>query len=169
MSKIRDALSVLPARPALFIAPILVVLVLSLYYRDQYLKCVGIQQTRNELTAHLQTHLAGDLFRLEDFSRFDWNKVRIVTRVEPGTISESCPLDWNWPSGERDALLDSGLLSALIFGKDGQVVGYYELRADEVLFQGAEGHLTRSEAVFRIATDPSKTLPIKLELEHPRS
>ena len=49
MAMIKDALSAVPARPALFIAPLLVVLVLSLYYRDQYNKCVDIKQTRAAL------------------------------------------------------------------------------------------------------------------------
>ena len=155
VSKIRDALSVLPARPALFIAPLLVVLVLSLYYRDQYQKCVDIRETRVKLTAHVRSMSPGDLFRLTDFTDFDWNKVRIVASVEPGTISESCPFDWNWPAGERDALLAEGLLSALIFGQDGKVVGYFELRADEVLFPEAKGNLTRNDAAFRVDANPA--------------
>ena len=169
MSKIRDALSVLPAKPALFIAPVLVVLVLSLYYHDQYQKCVDIRLSRAELTAHLRSMSTGELFRLGDFTGFDWNKVRIVARVEPGTISDSCPFGWNWPAGERDILLSGGLLSALIFGKDGRVVGYLELRADEVLFEGAEGNLTRHEAAFRIEAPRATNGAVELRLDHPES
>jgi len=150
MAAIKDALSALPARPALFIAPILVVLVLTLYYRDQYNKCVDIRQARSELNQVLHALDTPAQFRLADFTGFDWNKVRIVASVEPGTISETCPLDWNWGSGERDRLLTSGLLTAVIFGNQGQVVRYLELRADEVEFRGAEGNLSPAAAVFDV-------------------
>ena len=63
MAVIKEALSSLPAKPALFIAPVLVVLVLSLYYRDQYNKCVDIRQTRAELSQHLLSLGAPARFR----------------------------------------------------------------------------------------------------------
>lgn len=148
MAMIKDALSTLPAKPALFIAPVLVVLVLSLYYRDQYNKCVDIRQTRAELNQHLLSLGASARFRLADFTDFAWNKVRIVAAVKPGTISDTCPLDWNWPNGERDALIASGRLTAMIFGQEGQVVRYLELRADEVQFLEAAEQLTPTTAVF---------------------
>jgi len=151
MAVIKDALSALPAKPALFIAPLLVVLVLSLYYRDQYNKCVDIRETRAALNEYLLELGSPAQFRLTDFADFDWTKVRIVASVEPGTISDTCPLDWNWASGERDTLIASGGLAAMIFGQKGQVVRYLELRGDEVEFRGAEGNLPREAAVFRVA------------------
>lgn len=148
MAMIKEALSTLPAKPALFIAPVLVVLVLSLYYRDQYNKCVDIRQTRAELSRHLLSLGTSARFRLADFTDFAWNKVRIVAGVKPGTISDTCPLDWNWPDGERDALIASGKLTAMIFGQEGQVIRYLELRTDEVEFLQAEDQLTPETAVF---------------------
>lgn len=150
MAMIKDALSALPAKPALFIAPVLVVLVLSLYYRDQYNKCVDIRQTRAELSQHLLSLGAPARFRLEDFTDFAWNKVRIVASVKPDTISDTCPLDWNWPGGERDSLIASGGLTVMIFGLQGQVVRYLELRSDEVEFLEAEHQLTPEMAVFNL-------------------
>ena len=165
MAMIKDALSALPAKPALFIAPLLVVVVLSLYYRDQYHKCVEIKQTRAELSQRLRSYPAGSTFRLADFTEFAWNKVRIVARVETGTISQTCPFDWNWASGERDALLAAGLLTAVIFGEQGRVVGYLELRADEVEFRGAEGDLTPDAAVFRVEAGAGDSSAVVLSLE----
>ncbi len=165
MSKIRDALSVLPARPAFLIAPLIVVLVLTFYYRDQDKRCAAIKQSRAALNAHLRSLAGNDRFRLADFTDFAWNKVRIVARVEPGTISESCPLDWNWAGGERDSLLAAGLLTAIIFGSEGRVVGYLELRADEVEFQTAEANLTPDAAIFRVATDSADGGAVILELQ----
>ena len=150
MAMIKDALSALPAKPALFIAPLLVVLVLSLYYRDQYNKCIDIRQSRTELKQHLLSLGAPAQFRLADFTKFAWNKVRIVAAVKPGTITDTCPLDWNWPTGERDSLIASGMLTAMIFGQQGQVVRYLELRGDEVEFLEAEDQLTPETAVFSL-------------------
>jgi hypothetical protein len=150
MAMIKNALSAVPAKPALIIAPVLVVLVLSLYYRDQYNKCVDIKQTRAALNEQLLALGSPAQFRLADFTDFAWTKVRIVARVTPDTISDSCPLDWNWDSGERDALIASGRLAAMMFGQQGQIVRYLELRGDEVEFRGAEGSLSPQAAVFEV-------------------
>ncbi len=154
MAMIKDALSSLPAKPALYIAPILVIVVLSLYYRDQYNQCADIRQQRMALNELLRAIDSPGNFRLADFTEFDWNKVRIVAGVAPGTIADECPFDWNWQSGERDTLLKSGLLTAVIFGRDGQVVSYLELRGDEVEFRSSEGNLTPETAVFGVERKP---------------
>jgi len=151
MAMIKDALSSLPAKPALLIAPLLIVLVLTLYYRDQYDKCAGIRQSRIELNELLRSADAPGQFRLTDFTDFAWNKVRIVASVNPDTISDQCPFDWNWSGGERESLLASGRLTAMVFGQQGKVVKYLELRSDEVAFRDAEGDLTPTTAVFDLS------------------
>jgi hypothetical protein len=150
MATIKNALSAVPAKPALFIAPLLVVLVLSLYYRDQYNKCVDIKQSRAVLNEQLLELGSPAQFSLADFTDFDWTRVRIVASVTPNTISDSCPLDWNWDSGERDALIASGGLAAMMFGQKGKIVKYLEFRGDEVEFRGAEGSLSPQQAVFAV-------------------
>lgn len=150
MALIRDALSVLPAKPAVLAAPVIVVVVLGLYYWDLRDKCVDIRNTRQALHDHLRSLEIGESFRLAAFFEFDWNQVRIVARVEPGTISDECLLDWNWPAGERESLIEAGQLSALVFGHRGRVVGYYELRRDLIAFDEIETQLTPDTARFRI-------------------
>ena len=150
MAVIKNALSAVPARPALFIAPLLVVLVLSLYYRDQYNKCVDIKQTRAALHEQLLALGSPAQFRLADFTDFAWTQVRIVASVTADTISDSCPLDWNWDSGERDALIASGHLAAMMFGQQGRIVSYLELRGDQVEFRGVEESLSPNEAIFEV-------------------
>lgn len=164
MAVIKDALSTIPSKPALYIAPILVVLVLSLYYRDQYNQCTGIKTERAELNRFLQAMDASQTFRLVEFTDFDWNKVRIVASVKPGTIADECPFDWNWESGERDSLIADGLLTALVFGQKGQVVRYLELRGDEVEFRGAEGHLVPENAVFSVRRKSGDAAGVTLTL-----
>jgi hypothetical protein len=165
MAFIKDALSSLPAKPALFIAPLLVVLVLTLYYRDQYEKCVAIRQSRADLNEMLRTIDSPGQFRLADFADFAWNRVRIVSRVEPGTISDQCPLDWNWRGDERESLLGSGRLTAVIFGYQGKVVRYLELRADEVVFRDADGELTPATAIFELRRENGRDGGVTLTLK----
>ena len=147
---IKDAFSSVPAKPALVIAPLLVVLVLSLYYRDQFNKCVEIRDTRAAFSDWLKQVDASVPVQLAEFTDFDWTRVRIVARVGSDTISETCPLDWNWKSGERQALLDSGNLTAMVFALQGRIVRYVELNALEVEFRNAEGNLAPQLAVFQL-------------------
>jgi hypothetical protein len=150
MAFIKDALSALPAKPAVMIAPVIVIAVLSMYYWDLYSRCDGVRENRSELRAYLDNLDAGERFRLVDFTDFDWNRVRIVARVAPGTIEDECMVGWNWDRGEREALLEAGQLSALIFGHAGKVVGYFELRRDQVAFPETETQLTPESAIFGV-------------------
>ncbi len=165
MAMIKDALSSVPAKPALVIAPLLAVLVLSLYYRDQYTKCVEIRHTRNALTEHLQALGSPAQFRLSDFTDFNWTRVRIVASVAADTISDTCPLDWNWAGGERDRLLAAGLLSAMMFGQQGKIVRYLELRGDAVDFGEIEANLAPEEAVFSVTRKSGAAGGVTLTLE----
>lgn len=165
MAMIKDALSSVPSKPALVIAPLLVVLVLFLYYRDQYVKCVEMKDTRAALYEHLLELGSPAQFRLADFTEFAWTKVRIVASVSADTISDTCPLGWNWESGERESMIASGRLAAMIFGKQGQIVRYLELRADEVEFRGPEGNLSPQAAVFGVERKPGATEGVVLTLK----
>lgn len=161
---VRDALSSLPSKPVLFIGPVIIVLVLSFYYRDQYEKCLDIRQSRQSITEKIRSLKPGSTFRFTEVTDFSWNKVRIVAQVEPGTISATCPLDWNWSSGERESLLNDGLLAAVIFGQQGKVVKYLELRADELKFVGASATLSPESAVFDVGKSNLPSGPVTLTL-----
>jgi len=150
---IRRALSVLPTRPIVYIVPVLVVLVLSFYYRDIHQKCADNKQFRRALVELLHSVDRPGQFRLLDFTDFRWDKVRIVAKIEPERRNTECPFDWNWPSGVRDTLIANGLLTVLIFAQDGVIVKYHELRSDELAFRGTESSLTPQTAVFDVGRD----------------
>ena len=151
---IKDALSSLSSKPALFIAPLLVVLALTFYYRDLYSKCSDIKHYRVMLNQVLDSTGAPGRFHLAEFTDFEWDKVRIATLEQDGKTVE-CPLDWNWSSGERESLLASGSLSAMVFGLKGRIVKYFELRSDEVGFDGELTKLTPETAIFDIKSGDS--------------
>ncbi|MFZ9037862.1 MAG: hypothetical protein ACO3DT_07320 [Gammaproteobacteria bacterium] len=160
----KDALSVIPSRPVVFIAPVIVVLVLVFYYRDLHIKCSDIKQHRVALNEVLPSHERSAPFRLAEFTRFSWDKVRIVARLEPHNRTVECPFGWNWPSGERETLAASGLLSALMFAQQGTIVKYLEVRNDEVAFRGTDSSLTPQTAVFTVGSNSDDSSAVTLTL-----
>lgn len=163
---IRNALSVLPTRPVLYLVPVIVVLVLSFYYWDLYTKCANNNQFRTSLNELLHSMEASEKFRLMDFTGFIWDRVRVVESFKPERRNTECPLDWNWPSGERESLIASGLLTVLIFVHEGIIVGYYELRSDEVAFRGADSSLSPEAAVFSIGTNSINSSGVTLTVNN---
>ena len=147
---VKDALSVLPARPAFILAPVIAILVLLFYYGEMYGKCSGMKQHRAALIDFLHSSASPAQFKLSEFTDFDWDTVRIVGGLKAGARSVECPFGWNWDSGERDSLIDAGLLGAMIYGYRGAIVEYLEIRTDEVAFRGVESSLSPQEAVFEV-------------------
>ncbi len=153
MASIKKALSRLPARPALVAAPLIALLALALYYWDLHANCTDLRADREALYAHLERLPPGTRFRLADFTEFAWNQVRVIARLESTSRELDCPLDWNWPRGERDELLRAGRLAAVIFGQDRALVDYLELRNDRIEFRGVDSILSPATAVFRVVRD----------------
>jgi len=159
---IKNALSVLPARPIIFIVPLMVVMVLSFYYWDKYSRCTDNQQFRASLNSLLQTKGRGSQFRLTEVTRFAWDRVRIVTDFDPERKGGECPFGWNWSEGERDSLIATGLLTVMIFVNKGAIVEYLELRGDEVVFRGLQSSLRPNAAVFGVGnSDAGFTLTLQ--------
>jgi hypothetical protein len=163
---IRKLLSVLPTRPILYIAPLIVVLVMSFYYRDIYVKCEDNKQVRTSLNRLLKSASAPAQFRLKDFTDFGWDKVRIIAGFKPEKRNSECPFGWNWARGERDSLIASGLLTVLIFAQEGMVIKYLELRGDEVAFEGTDTSLTAAEAVFSVGRNFGSSDGVSLTLKN---
>jgi len=72
-------------------------------------------------------------------------------------------------SAERDTLRSradelSGRLAALIFGRQGRIVRYIEIRSDEVEFRGAEANLSPETAVFRVVSRADGDDPVVLSV-----
>jgi hypothetical protein len=163
---IKDALAVMPARPIVYLVPVIVIVVMSFYYGDIYSKCTGNRQFRVSLNELLATVDASGQFRLTDATRFAWDRVRIVTDFKPEASGAECSFDWNWPRGERDSLIASGLLTVLVFVHRGAIVNYLELRHDEVAFHGADSSLSPNAAVFSVGANPDHSGGIKLTLKN---
>jgi hypothetical protein len=150
LAVIKQALSVLPTRPIVYVVPLIVIAVLSFYYADVYSRCTAAREFRASLNETLRSGDTGSPFRLQDVTGFAWDRVRIVTGFRPERKGNACPFGWNWAEGERESLIDSGLLTALIFVHRGAIVEFLELRADEVAIEGADSSLSPRDAVFSV-------------------
>ena len=151
----KDSLAVMPTRPIRFIVPIIVIVVLGLYYWGQYTKCSDIKQFRISLTDSVHSKSVSEKFRLADVTTFVWDKVRIASNIKPGERNAECPFGWNWGEGERESLMSAGLLTVLMFGHGESLVGYAEVRNDEIAFIGVESSLTPQAAEFTIGKNSS--------------
>jgi hypothetical protein len=164
---IKNALSVMPTRPIVYIVPLVVIVVLTFYYGEIYAKCTANREFRASLNELLTSTGVPERFRLADATDFGWDRVRIVTEFKPDSSGDVCPLDWNWTSGERDALIASGLLTVLVFVHKGVIVNYLELRDDEVAFQGADSSLSPQSAVFSVRSNRENDGIVTLTLVDP--
>ena len=153
MAGIRAALSTLPARPVLVVAPLIVVLVLAFYYRDRHAKCTEMKQFRASLAASLAAVPSREAVRFADLTDFAWDRVRVVTGFVPRERGAECPFDWNWQGGERTALIDRGALTALIFALGDEVVAYRELDGSAIEIRGVATLLTPETAIFELTRD----------------
>jgi hypothetical protein len=95
-----------------------------------------------------------------------WDRVRIVTDFKPESRNKECPFGWDWPDGERDSLIVSGLLTVLIFVDHAAIVEYLELRSDEVAFRGMDISLSPRAAVFTIGTNSDNNTGFTLTLNN---
>ena len=164
---IKNALSVMPTRPIVYIVPVIVIVVMSFYYGDMYAKCTGNKQFRASLNEILAATDVSRQFRLTDATDFGWDRVRVVTDFKPEDGGSVCPFDWNWSGGERDSLIASGLLTVLIFVRRGAIVNYLELRHNEVAFRGADSSLSPQAAVFDIGSNLDNDGAVALTLIKP--
>ena len=163
---IKNTLSVLPARPIVYIVPLLVVMVMSFYYADVYSRCTAGKEFRVSLNDVLNARANGSQLRLDDVTRFAWDRVRIVTGFDPERNDGTCPFGWNWADGEREALIASGSLTALIFVHRAAIVEYLEVNAEEVAFRGAETSISPQAAVFTIGPNPDNDSGVSLILNN---
>lgn len=113
-----------------------------------------MKQFRANLGASLDSIPARERVRLADLTDFGWDRVRVVTGFVPRDRGAACPFGWNWADGERDALIESGALTALIFAQGKQIAAYREIDGGEVTIRGVSSLLTPQSAIFRLTRAP---------------
>ena len=148
---IHRALNSIPARPVLYIAPLIVVAVMVFYYSSLRSECIGRASQRQAFAQHASEAAAsGTALKLSDITDFPWQQVKGFVEFKPQYRTRGCPFGWDWSGERRQELIASGLLSVLIFFHEGSVSKYIEFRGDRVLMDDFEQALTPDSAVFTV-------------------
>ena len=148
---IRRALSSLPAKPVLWIAPLVIVLGLAFHYGDTYRICSAHAGLRADLMAAIESRAGGSgSLRLADIVTFPWDRADITVGYRPDGRTADCPFGWDWSEKERFALSERGLLTLIVFSRGGQLVDYIEVAADRADFQNLKNPYTPDTAVFDV-------------------
>ena len=152
---IRRAISSIPARPAIIIAPLLALLALGAWLLDLRAECTDQLEQRNRLMAAIeQAARSGQPLELARVTGFDWEQARAFENFRPEHERRSCPFGWDWPQTTRAELIESGLLSIMLFFNQEKIAGYIELRGDRVSMTGIDQVLTPDIARFSV-TEPA--------------
>ncbi len=162
---IHEALNSIPAKPVLFIAPLIILLVMVFYYSSLKSECVGRASQRQAFLQHVtEAANSGSTLKLLDITDFPWQQVKGFADFKPQHKTDSCPFGWDWSSDQRQDLINSGLLSVLIFFDKGSVSKYIEFRGDRILINDFDKALTPDSAVFTAKQTDYEGVPIRLSV-----
>lgn len=158
MVNVKHALGSLSAKPALMIAPALLVAGLGYHYGTRYSHCTKHAEMRERLVNAIETASSSDqaTFDLAGAVPAGWDQLKIIKGYQPGPERIDCPFGWDWSAEQRTALAGDGGLTLLLFSRGGQFADYIEVKAETVSFGGIEEPLTPQSATFALSGDPAK-------------
>ncbi len=160
---IHRALNSIPAKPVLYIAPLIIVLVMAFYYSSLKSECVGRASQRQAFLQHAsEAANSGSALKLSDITNFSWQQVKGFAEFKPRYQTRGCPFGWDWSSERRQDLITSGLLSVLIFFNEGSVSKYIEFRGDRILMDDFDKALTPDSAVFTVEHTGYESAPVRM-------
>ena len=153
---LRRALSVLPTRPAMILAPCVMLLVLGFYYSDRYQTC----RKQADFRQHVMRAMAevdashADGVDFAKVTNFAWDTVQILTGYKPKLSRvPSCPFGWDWDKEKIQHLADSGRLTMLAFTVKGRIKRHLKLDSALIDFSSLKDSYSISEAKFKVLKD----------------
>lgn len=155
---IKDMLNTVPARPVLFLAPVVICAVLGLYYFDSYQSCTEQSELRNRFMDVVQqtSEQAGAVFDMDTTTNFSWDTLRVVNAVKTEATrgaGPNCPFDWDWSRNQREELAAQGQLNLMLFFDAEKIVKYMELDGQAVNLEQLKEIYDVSEARFKVSSD----------------
>lgn len=155
---LRQALAGFPTRPALYLAVAVVVVALGYHFATTYRTCSAHAALRDDLRRAIAASAAGGgPVRLAAVTGFDWDRADILVDYKPTGRVADCPFQWDWSGERRRELIAKGLLTVVVFARDGKLVDYLEYRRDRAEFADIRNPYTPDTAVFDAA--PSRDAP----------
>jgi hypothetical protein len=148
---IHRALNSIPAKPAMFVAPLLIVVVLGIYYLNVKSECEFDAELREQFVAMVaNSGETGEPLRLDELYSANWEFAKTFQDFQPKHRKRSCPLGWDWSDAIRQELIEAGMLSVIIFFNEGVISHILEFNNDRISLDEIDGRLTRDLAVFNV-------------------
>ncbi len=153
---LRQALAVLPTRPAVILAPCIALLVLGLYYIDRHQNCLAQADFRRHFMHAMNeaSEISGGDVNLMTVTSFSWDTLQILTGYKPNlNYIQNCPFNWDWSKEKLQHLVDNQRLTMLVFTAKGIVSRYLELDGALIDFEQVKNRYSNSEAKFKVVKD----------------
>ncbi len=148
---IHSALNSIPAKPAMFLAPLLIILVLATYYWKVKIDCQAQAELRDQFVVSVtDAGMRGQPLRLDELYSEHWEFAKTFQNFQPKHRKQSCPLGWDWSDQIRQELINSGMLSVIIFFNEGVIAHILEFNNDRISVEEIDGRITRDLAVFKV-------------------
>ena len=150
---IHRALNSIPSKPVMFLAPLLVVLVLGNYYWNVKSGCEAQAKLRkNFVDSVADAGESGQLLHLDALYSANWEFAKTFQNFQPKHRKRSCPLGWDWSDELRQELIDSEMMSVIIFFNEGVISHILEFNNARISVEEIDGRVTREHAVFKVDT-----------------
>ena len=148
---IHRALNSIPSKPVMFLAPLLVVLVLISYYWNVKSDCQAQVELRDKFVASVaNAGETGQPLRLDELYSANWEFAKTFQNFQPKHRKRSCPLGWDWSDEIRQKLIDSEMMSVIIFFNEGVISHILEFNNARISVDEIDGRATRDHAVFKV-------------------
>jgi len=148
----KEALAGLPTRPVLYLSAAVLILGLTYQFATTYSTCNAHAQLREGLRQAIVAGAAsGDPVRLSLVTDFEWDRADIFVDYKPDGRVADCPFQWDWSREFRRELIAAGLLTVIVFVRDGKLIDYLEYRRDRAEFVNVENPYDPETAVFIVS------------------
>ncbi len=153
----------IPTKPVLVIAPLVIVVILAIYYYEKYSDCTRSTSLREQLYTELRQNI-GRTLSLADILPIEWDQAAILKDYQPAANSKlpDCPFDWGWNQSHRQTLAGQNQLNIIVFFRDEQFIDYVEFRRDVVDFGNVNNPYSAETARFEVNAPASDNGPILL-------
>ncbi len=138
-----------PSKPAVVVAIILTIGVMSYYYYDLNRTCIGNDTSRSLLFSLVEKNQSNKI-HLVNAIDFKWDNARIIVDYKTEGKSLDCPFGWGWSQEYRQELMSKGMLNMIVFTWKGVVISYLDLDRSMLDFELRETLLTPDKAVFLV-------------------
>ena len=148
---IHRSLDSIPSKPVMFLAPLLIMVVLTTYYWNIRSGCQSEAELREKFVRFVvDAGETGAPLRLDELYSANWEFAKTFQNFQPKHRKNSCPFGWDWSDEIRQELIDSGMMSVILFFNEGVISHILEFNNEMISIDEIDGRATRDLAVFSV-------------------